>query len=210
MLIAAACADADLLPWPVALPAPLLAVVFLSRAGHGAASTASLGTPYAMKVRASVKRMCKHCKIVKRKGLVRVVCRDNPKHKQRQRGSTARRLHHTQAAPQAECTTCGGCAACIARPVASQWAPASTLAPRLLPWVLPSSLVSSPMGGGASAPRRGLAQIAAPGLFDSSTAAGRGDPPPPPLPSIHSFIPPPPPPTFGPITYVFPWLRLLI
>ena len=36
-----------------------------------------------MKVRASVKRRCAKCKIVKRKGVVRVIC-DNPKHKQRQ------------------------------------------------------------------------------------------------------------------------------
>jgi len=36
-----------------------------------------------MKVRASVKRRCDKCKIVKRKGVVRVIC-VNPKHKQRQ------------------------------------------------------------------------------------------------------------------------------
>jgi len=36
-----------------------------------------------MKVKASVKRMCDHCKIIKRKGEVRVIC-SNPKHKQRQ------------------------------------------------------------------------------------------------------------------------------
>jgi large subunit ribosomal protein L36 len=36
-----------------------------------------------MKVRASVKRICNKCKIVKRKGIVRVIC-DNPRHKQRQ------------------------------------------------------------------------------------------------------------------------------
>jgi large subunit ribosomal protein L36 len=36
-----------------------------------------------MKVRSSVKKICKNCKIVKRKGVVRVIC-DNPKHKQRQ------------------------------------------------------------------------------------------------------------------------------
>lgn len=36
-----------------------------------------------MKVRASVKRMCPKCKVVRRKGVVRVLC-DNPKHKQRQ------------------------------------------------------------------------------------------------------------------------------
>ncbi len=28
--------------------------------------------------------MCDNCKIVKRKGVVRVICKKNPKHKQRQ------------------------------------------------------------------------------------------------------------------------------
>ncbi|NIA18823.1 MAG: 50S ribosomal protein L36 [Xanthomonadaceae bacterium] len=36
-----------------------------------------------MKVRSSVKKMCDKCKIVKRRGVVRVLC-VNPKHKQRQ------------------------------------------------------------------------------------------------------------------------------
>ena len=36
-----------------------------------------------MKVRSSVRKMCEKCKIVKRRGVVRVIC-DNPKHKQRQ------------------------------------------------------------------------------------------------------------------------------
>jgi large subunit ribosomal protein L36 len=40
------------------------------------------GVP-AMKIRASVKRVCEHCKIVRRKGKVYVVC-SNPRHKQRQ------------------------------------------------------------------------------------------------------------------------------
>jgi len=37
-----------------------------------------------MKVRASVRRICESCKIVKRKGVIRVLCRANPRHKQRQ------------------------------------------------------------------------------------------------------------------------------
>ena len=37
-----------------------------------------------MKVRASVKKMCRSCKIVKRHGVVRVVCTAEPRHKQRQ------------------------------------------------------------------------------------------------------------------------------
>ncbi len=36
-----------------------------------------------MKVRASVKKMCRNCRTVKRKGVVRVICTD-PRHKQRQ------------------------------------------------------------------------------------------------------------------------------
>jgi large subunit ribosomal protein L36 len=36
-----------------------------------------------MKVRASVKKMCDRCKIIRRKGVLRVIC-ENPKHKQRQ------------------------------------------------------------------------------------------------------------------------------
>ena len=36
-----------------------------------------------MKVRSSVRKLCKKCKIVKRKGVLRVIY-DNPKHKQRQ------------------------------------------------------------------------------------------------------------------------------
>ncbi|MEO0225329.1 MAG: 50S ribosomal protein L36 [candidate division WOR-3 bacterium] len=36
-----------------------------------------------MKVRASVKVRCVHCKVVKRKGVVRIICK-NPKHRQRQ------------------------------------------------------------------------------------------------------------------------------
>ncbi|MFH0749396.1 MAG: 50S ribosomal protein L36 [Candidatus Gottesmanbacteria bacterium] len=36
-----------------------------------------------MKVRASVKKMCNKCKIVRRRGRVFVIC-ENPKHKQRQ------------------------------------------------------------------------------------------------------------------------------
>jgi large subunit ribosomal protein L36 len=36
-----------------------------------------------MKVRASVRKMCIKCKIVRRKGVVRVIC-PNKRHKQRQ------------------------------------------------------------------------------------------------------------------------------
>ena len=37
----------------------------------------------AVKVRSSVKPICEKCKIIKRKGSIRVIC-ENPKHKQRQ------------------------------------------------------------------------------------------------------------------------------
>ena len=36
-----------------------------------------------MKVRSSVRKMCANCKIVRRKGVVRVICK-NKRHKQRQ------------------------------------------------------------------------------------------------------------------------------
>jgi large subunit ribosomal protein L36 len=36
-----------------------------------------------MKVRASVKRICRNCKVIRRKGVVRVICTDQ-RHKQRQ------------------------------------------------------------------------------------------------------------------------------
>ncbi len=36
-----------------------------------------------MKVRPSVKKRCTNCKVIKRKGVVRVICKD-PRHKQRQ------------------------------------------------------------------------------------------------------------------------------
>jgi len=37
-----------------------------------------------MKVQASVKKICKDCRIIKRNGVIRVICSSNPKHKQRQ------------------------------------------------------------------------------------------------------------------------------
>lgn len=36
-----------------------------------------------MKVRPSVKKMCSKCRVIRRKGKVRIIC-INPKHKQRQ------------------------------------------------------------------------------------------------------------------------------
>ena len=37
-----------------------------------------------MKVRVSVKKMCRYCKIVRRHGVVRIICNSDPRHKQRQ------------------------------------------------------------------------------------------------------------------------------
>ncbi|WP_185182079.1 50S ribosomal protein L36 [Mycoavidus sp. B2-EB] len=37
-----------------------------------------------MKVMASVKCICRNCKIVRRKGVVRVICSSDQRHKQRQ------------------------------------------------------------------------------------------------------------------------------
>ncbi|MFA9440079.1 MAG: 50S ribosomal protein L36 [Rhodocyclaceae bacterium] len=36
-----------------------------------------------MRVQASVKAICRKCKVIRRKGVVRVICED-PRHKQRQ------------------------------------------------------------------------------------------------------------------------------
>ena len=38
-----------------------------------------------MKVRASVKKICEHCKIIRRGGVIRVICARNKRHKQRQK-----------------------------------------------------------------------------------------------------------------------------
>ncbi|PIP22688.1 MAG: 50S ribosomal protein L36 [Candidatus Nealsonbacteria bacterium CG_4_8_14_3_um_filter_39_7] len=37
-----------------------------------------------MKVRPSTRKICEHCKVVRRKGRVYIICKKNPKHKQRQ------------------------------------------------------------------------------------------------------------------------------
>ncbi|MCK9594410.1 MAG: 50S ribosomal protein L36 [Candidatus Omnitrophica bacterium] len=36
-----------------------------------------------MKVKASIRKICDNCKVIRRRGVVRVIC-TNPKHKQRQ------------------------------------------------------------------------------------------------------------------------------
>jgi large subunit ribosomal protein L36 len=37
-----------------------------------------------MKVRSSIKKICNACQVVKRSGKLFVICKKNPKHKQRQ------------------------------------------------------------------------------------------------------------------------------
>ena len=37
-----------------------------------------------MKVNPSVKPICDHCKVIRRHGRVMVICKKNPRHKQRQ------------------------------------------------------------------------------------------------------------------------------
>lgn len=37
-----------------------------------------------MKVKSAIKKRCEFCKIIKRKGVLRVICSKNPNHKQRQ------------------------------------------------------------------------------------------------------------------------------
>ncbi|MEO0108342.1 MAG: 50S ribosomal protein L36 [candidate division WOR-3 bacterium] len=37
-----------------------------------------------MKVKPSVKPRCMHCKVIRRRGVVRVICKRDPRHKQRQ------------------------------------------------------------------------------------------------------------------------------
>ena len=44
----------------------------------------NLGPECVVKVRSSVKPICEHCKVIRRRGVTRVICKRNPKHKQRQ------------------------------------------------------------------------------------------------------------------------------
>jgi large subunit ribosomal protein L36 len=37
-----------------------------------------------MKVKPSVKPICENCKVIRRNGVVMVICKANPRHKQRQ------------------------------------------------------------------------------------------------------------------------------
>ncbi len=37
-----------------------------------------------MKVRASVKKLCRHCRVIRRNRVVRIICNKDARHKQRQ------------------------------------------------------------------------------------------------------------------------------
>jgi len=52
--------------------------------GGAGGSIGAWAPGYTVKVRSSVKPICEHCKVVKRQGVTRIICKRNPKHKQRQ------------------------------------------------------------------------------------------------------------------------------
>ena len=56
----------------------------IGRHGRASGKAGQVGAREQMKVRASVKKICEYCKVVKRKRVVYVVCQRSPKHKQRQ------------------------------------------------------------------------------------------------------------------------------
>ncbi|KMZ63207.1 50S ribosomal protein L36 [Zostera marina] len=66
-----------------------------------------------MKVRASVKKLCEYCKVVRRRRKVFVRCTSNPKHKQRQGFSTL--------ACEPPLTSVGSCEKCVKPEVASKF-----------------------------------------------------------------------------------------
>ena len=136
-----------------------------------------------MKVRQSVKRLCKFCKVVKRKGVVKVVCKDNPKHKQRQKGfhtSAAAGAAHAESEPAHWHVGGGSCSACAATEEGAVVDAAQALlqqqvvrtgagAPAGL-WSPALAAMARRVGGPAGAhvqPRRGLSQ-----LIDVKPSAG--------------------------------------
>ena len=60
-----------------------LGSVYIAELAHKQACRTS-GEIRDVKVRSSVKPICEHCKVVKRQGVVRIICKRSPKHKQRQ------------------------------------------------------------------------------------------------------------------------------
>lgn len=53
------------------------------RPGRGQLAPPGTRKAIEMKVTASVKKRCDKCKVVKREGVIRIIC-ENPRHKQRQ------------------------------------------------------------------------------------------------------------------------------
>jgi large subunit ribosomal protein L36 len=52
--------------------------------GYARATARNLAGSKFMKVHASVKPRCEYCRVIKRKGTIRVICSRQPRHKQRQ------------------------------------------------------------------------------------------------------------------------------
>jgi len=65
------------------LPLPLL-VLGIALADDPRHTRPHVPSESSVKVRSSVKPICEHCKVVKRAGVTRIICKRNPKHKQRQ------------------------------------------------------------------------------------------------------------------------------
>ena len=63
---------------------PITVEAIVTEALPNARFRAKLESGHEMKVRSSVRRMCSSCKIVRRRGVVRVICNADPRHKQRQ------------------------------------------------------------------------------------------------------------------------------
>ncbi|BDA42178.1 probable 50S ribosomal protein L36 at N-terminal half [Coccomyxa sp. Obi] len=71
-----------------------------------------------MRVRSAIKRLCDACRVVKRRGRLFVVCKANPKHKQRQgyhtlAGDVSVPIQHSDIPAQAPSRASGTGNACI-------------------------------------------------------------------------------------------------
>jgi len=51
---------------------------------YGPGYSTRLNGRFCVKVRSSVKPICEHCKVIRRRGVIRIICKRSPKHKQRQ------------------------------------------------------------------------------------------------------------------------------
>lgn len=79
---------ASLFTRPMSCDTQTLTPTVLAKALGRRESERASGGRKKMKVRASVKRMCAFCRVVKRRGIVFIHCTAKPKHKQRQGFST--------------------------------------------------------------------------------------------------------------------------